>query len=159
MIALNEFKIQSTENEDEEFATNNFSITPPSNKTTNDWSNDFNWNGRDDDDEDLNLEKAPEPSVEKTQLNLKRPLQAHQINKITDNLGSSYDIKSIKIEKTSEVDNFFNDMEPIITKCEKNFLIDEQLPLKNDKFSIIETLKAENNEKVTPSWDSDDIEV
>ena len=160
MIALNDFKILDTEIED----NNDNEIISQSIKVNNitDWSNDFNWTGNDDDDEEyLNKNLVKYNSNDDQSKNLKRPLlTSFQHN--SDDLGSGYDIKSItlKTKPNNEIDDLFNDMEPVIVKTEKNIFdqLSSSLP-KNNKFSIVETLKSDHDEQkqseTKTHWDSD----
>jgi hypothetical protein len=131
MIGLNEFKFQDTEIEDNEEPINH------------NWSNDFNWTAADEDLEVTNNE-------DNDRFSLKRPLPSLQSDTSTD-LGSGYDIKSIKLKVIEPIDDLFNDMEPVIEKTKKN-----EQSINNSKFSVIETLKAE---KMATSWDADDVEI
>ena len=165
MIALNDFKILDTEVEDNDDI---ISLSTKVNKT-NDWSNDFNWTGNDENDENeggedaVQLVKATEIDANNSST-LKRPLVNNQN---ANDLGSGYDIKSIKLVIKNNNEDFFNDMEPVIIKTELNTFdkissSSSASMLLNNKFSMIEPLKSESEQKLvsTTNWDSvDDIDI
>jgi hypothetical protein len=149
MIALNDFKILDTEIEDND----NEIIINQSTKVNNnaDWSNDFNWTGNDDIDDDDDKVKTESNSEIDQSNSPKQPL----LKPIYQNdLGYGYDIKSIKLKAKpdNEIDNFFNDMEPVIVKTETSIFdqLSSSLPEKKNKFAIIQ-----NNEAAKTNWDSD----
>jgi hypothetical protein len=90
-------------------------------------------------------------------------------------IGSEYDIKSIVIKKKEEpnvIDDFFNDMQPVIAKKQTNLITNGYGRLMNEKENavphspaitetskklLVESLMPSENSEV--SWECEDIEL